>query len=878
MGKNIGLVTKIFMGFVCILILLGGVAFMGHRGMSLMADEIESTDDLELITRLIALSRQQEKNFILRGEQHYADAVTATLLELTRQAQTIKEKFLQHHSKEQMDRVIAKTNDYATAFGSYIEAEREQKSMMDVMRSQAGETLQSIAEIRDEQAQQLAERRIVSADEEQKQQKNADDANRIINWMLKAVAEEKNFMFKEQNEESVAAAEQLFSDAIAVANMLKFRVSDKKSAAYADSIVSLANAHLLDFTRFVELDTPKKKTMTELNDTINALRVWTDVLRREHENSFLSFQEMSQGSAGSLQEHIKSFERVSKLQRWILEALAETKDYIATKDAKHREIIKNLMAQVDMTGRLVNGERANSRQKDGVAALIELSKRYLEILSRYTELQAEQDELEERLLSHAARLEHAAIEIGEYQKEELRIIQLQTSQFIDDTLLKASDSNRLIAWFLDARKNEKELIISGEEQYATAVNDDIQQILTLAENLRQRFTQERNLEQLDAAIAAIQAYHKAFTTVVELLGQQTEAEHMMLQAARDAQQTCDEIREAQRTDMFSQMSRTNAFFLSIPPVALAIGLSIAAWISFALRTSLRQAVTLVQDISEGDLSQNLTVARRDEIGHLLSAMNVMTDRLQEMLGKIKIASGSVAAGSQNVRGSAERIAEGSNEQAASVEEISSSMEEMAANIQQNTENAAQTEQIALQAAADAQASGKAVTEAVFAMQDIAQKIAKIGDIATQTRLLSLNATIEAAGAQEQGKGFAVVASEVRALAERSRIAAQDISDLTRSGVELAETAGKMLKQLVPSIGKTAELVQEISTASREQSSSIEQITRAVQQLDQVIQQNASASQGMASTSTELSSQAEMLQSSVAFFKTEEAIKDDGIVE
>ena len=158
-----------------------------------------------------------------------------------------------------------------------------------------------------------------------------------------------------------------------------------------------------------------------------------------------------------------------------------------------------------------------------------------------------------------------------------------------------------------------------------------------------------------------------------------------------------------------------------------------------------------------------------------------------------------------------------------------------------------------------------MTETVEAMKQIAHKISIIEEIARQTDLLALNAAIEAARAGQHGKGFAVVASEVRKLAERSQLAAGEISQLSNSSVEIAESAGAMLNELVPDIRKTADLVQEISAASNEQNTGAEQINSAIQQLDQVIQQNASVSEEMSSTSEELASQAEQLQTSIDFF-------------
>ncbi len=278
---------------------------------------------------------------------------------------------------------------------------------------------------------------------------------------------------------------------------------------------------------------------------------------------------------------------------------------------------------------------------------------------------------------------------------------------------------------------------------------------------------------------------------------------------------------------------------------------------------------VVEDVAAGDLSRTIKPESGDEIGLLSGTIKAMTDKLKQVVSDVKTSSDNVASGSQQLSSGSEQMSQGATEQAASAEEASSSVEEMNATIRQNADNALQTEKIALKSSADAQESGKAVAETVGAMKEIASKISIIEEIARQTNLLALNAAIEAARAGEHGKGFAVVASEVRKLAERSQTAAGEIGRLSTTSVEVAEKAGAMLAKLVPDIQKTAELVQEISAASKEQTSGAGQINSAIQQLNQVIQQNASAAEEMSSTAEELSSQAEQLQGAISFFKIDE---------
>lgn len=419
-------------------------------------------------------------------------------------------------------------------------------------------------------------------------------------------------------------------------------------------------------------------------------------------------------------------------------------------------------------------------------------------------------------------------------------------------------------YMLMLRRHEKDFLLRKDIKYKDKFDDELEEFIAYLDNTNLNQKTKNELKQHLVSYAEI--FHSIINknTIVGL-DDQTGLFGEMYTAINNMDPMINSVK-THVNNYESKNAKRSILFLII----LFLGGTIYAILNttYISRIIIReiggepaQVASIVEQVAQGNLKHQF---KNKQTG-IMRSLAVLIEKLNNILGEIQLNSESILVSSKELSKTSEQISHGASEQASNVEEVTATIEQMSASIQCNADNAQQTKKISDKTKLELEAVSSHSSESVGSTRNIADKISIINDIAFQTNILALNAAVEAARAGEHGKGFAVVAAEVRKLAERSKMAAEEIVQQAHNSRSMTEIAGKKLNEIIPEIQNTSKLIEEIAASSNEQSNGVQQVNMAIQQLNSVTQGNASVAEEMASSSKELEYQAIKFKKVLSYF-------------
>jgi methyl-accepting chemotaxis protein len=851
--RNLKMGVKIFGGFSIVLLLMVVVAIFSFKGLTGVVKRAGNKDDVVKLTQSFYKTRQHEKNFILRSDKSYADKLKQEISVLKNNASQLQKVFKDKQDIVLIDHVIQAAENYENAFEQFRNLRNQKSQQMQEMRQKAKAVRTYCDEIENTQVAQLKKLRDDNAVYIKNKVERADDANELVKMALNA--KYYRTLIMQGNLSVIEQWKSINNDVYKLTQRMKSNFKTPHNIQETNSIIEKYKTYENEITSFI---TQYKQSKQKIE--LNALSAFKALEKMQHEQKIQfdriiarSQNDYTHTNQSLITDRLKKSTEANRLIGYAYEAkslrqsmLKGELDKLDLWKGSNEKIITMAQDMQKSFRNHINIALANNvvrTYQAYEAEVIDFIKYYKGAI--------------QKMKDAAGGLLKQIESVREDQRKQLTLAQNEFEKKLNIKLSLVGDAHLIVKWFIDARKNEKEVIISGESKYYDLVNDDMKKIETIANGMKSKLTDFDDIETMDAVKSATNAYFDTFKGYVDLTDRQNKSEANMLKTAQNAQNKCKEALEGQEQKMRDRVSTTESMVIGIVVIAIVLGLLISFAITKGVLRPIIKSLESTRLMADGDFTATLDIDQNDEMGDLAKALNEMQQKVNVMIKEISnsvdtvsssstelsAVSDALAKNAQNTSGLSNNVATSADEMSASmntvaaaveqtsanVATVASAAEEMTATINEISKNTEKAHQITDEAVIKSKKASDRVNHLGDSAKEIGTVTQTITEISEQTNLLALNATIESARAGEAGKGFAVVANEIKELAKQTSRSTEEI----RSKIDAIQKSTSLsvdeIIEITRIVQEVNDIVGTIAVAMGEQSTATQEIASNVSQ-------------------------------------------------